>query len=196
MHRKKAGPLPYKDRFPDSPKLRQAAFKVIRMKKYLRLVSIGTLKREKSEIVKVTKEIKMAQLELRNTQKSANLICQQHLEILAYKRCHQWQMCSAEALHIINESERSKLLHEKHRRLLLANNEGTLRSLMVPVPIAELKNNIKDHRTYTSITDSNQMFNVLLKRKFNHLMQSKDSMFTNGPILERKMEWRQFLWDC
>ena len=182
---KKAGPLPYRDGFPDSPRLRQAAFKVIRMKKYLRLVSIGTIKAEEKEKKMVLKDLKMAQMNLRKTQKSSNQLRQQHLESLADKRCHQWQMSSAEALHIINESERSKLRHGKHRRLLRANNEGTLRSLMVPAPITGLKNNVKDHRTYISITDSNQMFNFLLKRNFNHLMQSSESMFTNGPILDK-----------
>ena len=42
-----AGPMPYKDGFPDSPKLRETAFTVIRLKKYLRLISLGTIKSEK-----------------------------------------------------------------------------------------------------------------------------------------------------
>ena len=180
-----AGPLPYRDGFPDSPRLRQSAFKVIRMKKYLRLISLGILKAEKEERDRVIEDLKTAQLELRRTQNLANLLCQNHLEILADKRSHQWQMTSAEALHIINESEKSKLIHSKHRRLLHSNNEGTLRSLMVPAPITGLVNNIKDPRTYTNITDSTLMFNFLLKRNFDHLMQSKESMFTNGPILDQ-----------
>ena len=40
---RKAGPLPYRDGFSDSPELRQAAFRVIRMKKYLQMVSLGIL---------------------------------------------------------------------------------------------------------------------------------------------------------
>jgi ribonuclease HI len=180
---KKAGPLPYRDGFPDSPKLRQAAFRVIRLKKYLRLVSLGTLEAKPGEKECVIKDLKSAQIQLRLNQKSANLLRQHHLEILADKRSHQWRMSSAEALHIINESEKSKQMHTRHRRFLQSSNEGTLRSLMVPAPITGLKNNIKDHRTYTNITDSNLMFNFLLKRNFDHLMQSENSMFTNGQIL-------------
>ena len=182
---KSAGPVPYRDGFPDSPLLRQAAFKVIRMKKYLRMVSLGTILTEEKEKEKVVNDLKKAQLALRDKQKSANMIRQHHMEILADKRCHQWQMSSAEALHIIKESEKSKKLHGKHRRLINSSNEGTLRSLMVPAPITGFKNDIKDHRLYTNITDSNLMFNFLLKRNFDHLMQSKDAMFTKGPLLEK-----------
>ena len=93
-------------------------------------------------------------------------------------------MTSAEAVHIIKESEKVKQLHGKHRRLLGANNEGTLRLLMIPAPVTGLKNNIKDKRLYTSINDSKLMFNLLLLRNFKHLMQSKNSMFTTGPVMD------------
>ena len=180
-----AGPMPYRDGFPDSPNLRQAAFKVVRLKKYLRMIALGTIESDKKEKGKVVNEIKEAQLWLRKQQNSSTQIRRLHMESLAEKRCHQWQMNSAEALHIILESEKSKLLHGKHRRLLKSNNDGTLRSLMIPAPITGLKNNEKDPRLYTNITDSKQMFNILLKRNFNHLMQSKEAMFTNGPLLEK-----------
>ena len=154
------------------------------MKKYLQMVSLGILESDKDEQERVKKDLKEAQLELRATQQSSHMIRQEHLERLAEKRCHQWQMSSAEALHIIKESEKSKQLHAKHRRLLGSNNDGTLRNLMIPAPVTGYKNNVKDKRLYTSINDSTTMFNLLLKRNFKHLMQSKDSMFTNGPILD------------
>ena len=75
-------------------------------------------------------------------------------------------------------------MHSKHRRLLRKDNEGTLRSLLIPAPITGIKNDIKDPRTYTSISDSTEMFNILLKRNFKHLLQSNDSMFTTGSMLE------------
>ena len=89
---KKAGPKPYKDGFPDSPTLRKAAFRVIRIKKYLRLVSLGTMEVEDDEIKEVAIDLKNAQMELRESQKSANELRQKHLEKLADKQCHQWQM--------------------------------------------------------------------------------------------------------
>ena len=182
---KRSGPLPYRDGFPDSPQLRKVAFKVIRLKKYLRLISLGTIQAIEEERGKAAKDLKNAQLELREAQRSANTLREKHLEKLADKRSYQWQMSSAEALHIINESEKSKKLHGKHRRLLNKDNEGTLRSLMVPIPITGIKNNIKDPRTYTTITDSTTMFNTLLRRNFNHLLQSNDSMFMKGPLLDK-----------
>ena len=180
-----AGPLPYRDGFPDSPQLRKVAFKVIRLKKYLRLISLGTLMATETERTNAAKDLKEAQNELRQTQKSANILREAHLEKLADKRSHQWQMNSAEALHIINESEKSKRLHGKHRRLLNKDNEGTLRSLMIPKPVTGLKNNVKDPRTYTTITDSTTMFNTLLTRNFTHLLQSNDSMFMKGMLLDK-----------
>ena len=179
-----AGPKPYKDGFPDSPRLRQVAFKVIRIKKYLRLVATGTIIKDEAEKKNAADDLKKAQMELREAQKSSILLRQEHLERLADKRCRQWQMSSAEALHIINESEKSKNLHGKHRRLLKQGHEGTLRTLLVPAPITGLENNEKDPRLYTSVTDSKTMFNILLKRNFRHLIQSNDSMFTKGPILD------------
>ena len=179
-----AGPIPYRDGFPDSPLLRRTAFKVIRLKKYIRLVSLGTVMADEEEREKASIDLKKAQMELRESQQSANLIRHEHLERLAEKRCNQWQMSSAEALHIINESEKSRKMHRKHRRLLQKDNEGTLRSLLIPAPVTGITNNIKDPRTYTSITDSTDMFNVLLKRNFKHLLQSNDSMFSTGPMLD------------
>ena len=180
-----AGPKPYKDGFPNSPQLRRTAFKVIRIKKYLRLISLGNISADKEEIDRAAGDLKQSQIELRGAQKNANIIRQEHLERLADKRCHQWQMTSAEALHIINESEKSKRLHGKHRRLLRKDHEGTLRQLLIPAPVTGLVNNVKDPRLYTSINDSNQMFNVLLQRNFNHLVQSNESMFTTGSMLDR-----------
>ena len=52
-----AGPMPYRDGFPDSPKLRKAAFQVIRLKKYLRMISLGTMLAEEKE--KIVKDLKM-----------------------------------------------------------------------------------------------------------------------------------------
>ena len=181
---KRAGPIPYKDGFPDSPSLRKAAFRVIRIKKYLRLVSLGTINADESEIKEVSNDLKSAQLSLRDTQKHSIELRQEHMEKLADKRCHQWQMTSAEAIHIINESEKSRIMHGRHRRLLKKNNDGTLRSLLIPAPITGLVNNEKDPRLYTSITDSSTMFNILLKRNYKHLIQSNESMFTKGPLLD------------
>ena len=61
---RKAGPIPYKDGFLDSPQLRQAACKVIQMKKYLRLVSLGIIENEEEDRQEVIDDLKQAQLDL------------------------------------------------------------------------------------------------------------------------------------
>ena len=61
---RKSGPSPYRDGFPDSPKLRETAFRVILLKKYLRMLSLGTIKAEENEKEEAAKELKTALLDL------------------------------------------------------------------------------------------------------------------------------------
>ena len=182
---RQSGPLPYRDGFPDSPELRKAAFKVVRLKKYLRLLSIGILEGDDEEIRRAEEDLKSSMLNLRAAQKSSHMLRQEFLGDLAEKRSRQWKMSTAEALDIIRESEKSKKMHQKHRRFMKPGNMGTLRSLLIPAPITGVVNNVKDPKTYLEIGDSDIMFDVLLRRNFNHLLLSKSSMFSKGPILDK-----------
>ena len=107
------------------------------------------------------------------------------MAILAEKRATQWIMKSAEALHILIESEASTKSHDRQRRLLKPNMHGTLRSLLVPAPVTGLPNNIKDSRLYTEVYDKQTMFDILLRQIFDQLRQSRSSMFSHGPLLEK-----------
>ena len=182
---KNSGPLPYKDGFPDSPKLRAAAFQVVRLKKYLRLVSLGILDGDEEERKNAKLDLRKAMEKLRDAQKSSHMLRQEFLSHLAEKRSRQWKMDTSEALEIIRESEKSQQMHRKHRRFMKPGNMGTLRSLMIPAPITGIKNNVKDPKTYMEISDSDTMFDVLLRKNFNHLLLSQSSMFSKGPILDK-----------
>ena len=182
---RRSGPVPYRDGFPDSPKLREAAFKVVRLKKYLRLVSLGSLEGGEQEREKVEKDLKSSLLQLREAQSSSHMLRQEFLGDLAEKRATQWKMSATEALEIIKESEKSKKMHRKHRRFMKPGNMGTLRSLMIPAPITGKVNNIKDPDTYMEISDSKVMFDILLRKNFDHLLLSKSSMFSRGPLLDK-----------
>ena len=87
---------------------------------------MGKIIIDDKEREKVIHDIKEAQQELWDNQDSVNILQQAHLEGLTEKRSHQWRMTSAEALHIINKSEKSKKLHGKHMRLLRSDNDVML----------------------------------------------------------------------
>ena len=182
---KKSGPLPYRDGFPDSPQLRQAAFQVVRLKKYLRLISLDILQGDEAERKKAKNDLKAAMITLREAQKSSHMLRQEFLCELAEKRSRQWKMKAVEALEIIRESERSQQMHRKHRRFMKPGNMGTLRSLLIPAPITGIVNNVKDPSTYTEVGDAATMFDILLRKNYNHLLLSQHSMFSKGPILDK-----------
>ena len=62
---------------------------------------------------------------------------------------------------------------------------GTLQSLLVPKPVTGMKNNLKDTRMYTDITDTEMINDLLLQRNYKHLLLSKSSMFTRGKMLDK-----------
>ena len=64
---KRAGPMPYKDGLPDSPRLWRLAFKVIRLNKYLQPVSLGNIEVDKDEKDNIIQDLKDAQLELQES---------------------------------------------------------------------------------------------------------------------------------
>ena len=182
---RRSGPLPYRDGFPASPALRQAAFRVVRLKKYLRLVSIGILDGTKDERDNAAEDLKNSLLKLREAQKSSHMLRQEFLGDLAEKRATQWKTSTAEALEIIKESEKTQKMHKKHRRFMKPGNMGTLRSLLIPTPVTGTINNGKDPKTHMEVGDPKTMFNILLRNFFNHLLLSKSSMFSKGTILEK-----------
>ena len=180
---KHSGSIPYTDGYPNSPKLKEAAFTVVRIKKYLRMVSLGILPGKKVEQKKAQEDLKNAQINLRAAQQNSYELRQEYLAVLAEKRASQWNMKATEALHILNEAEESKRTHEKQRRILKPNQHGTLRSLLVPAPVTGFENNIKDSRLYTEVYDTQTMFDLLLRRNFEQLRQSRAS--AHGPLLEK-----------
>ena len=185
---KNSGQIPYKDGFPSSPKIREMAFQVIRIKKYLRMISIGKIEENSDEKEKAKEDLRAAQLDLKEAQKNSYQLRHEHLMELAEKRSTQWNMKIEEALHIIIESEKSTNLHQKHRRFMKPGQFGTLRSLLVPRPVVGLKNNLKDPRTYTEVNDTDMINDLLLRRNYKHLLLSKASMFTRGSMLD-KVGW-------
>jgi hypothetical protein len=160
---------------------------VVRLKKYLRLVSLGILTSKDQERENVTGDLKIALLELREAQRSSHQLRQEFLGDLAEKRASQWNTSTAEALEIIHESEKSQKMHKKHRRFMKLGNMGTLRSLLVPAPTTGVVHNVQDPNHHVEVSDPDTMFNILLRKNFNHLLLSRSSIISKGPILD-------FLW--
>ena len=185
---KAAGPIPYKDGYPHSIQLKKAAMALIRAKKYARLVSIGVLQTEEIEKQIAQEEVKKAQKELKKCHVNGKLLREEYLTQLGEKRAQQWNMDASDAIQILNETEKIQKMHNKQRRFLKPKNTGTIRKLLVPSPIEGIPEDIYDDAFYTEVNTSEEMFNVLLRQNFRHLMKSKDSMFSKGSVLD-KIGW-------
>ena len=82
---KYSGSVPYKDGFPASPELREKAFQMIRIKKYVRLVAVGEIKVSNEEKEKIKIDLKNSQQELRDAQKNSTQLREEYLYDLAEK---------------------------------------------------------------------------------------------------------------
>ena len=67
------------------------------------MISLGIIEGDDDEYVKAKDDLKNAQLNLRETQRTSQDLHQEHLMVLAEKRAAHWEMKAAEAMHILNE---------------------------------------------------------------------------------------------
>ena len=182
---KKSGPAPYQGGHRFSPRLRDAAIRVTQAKKKVRMVSLGMMK----EVTNQTKDILQRELEwakkdLKDVQRCSAKFREDHLNDLAEKRANQWNLKHSEALLIIKVAEKSRDRHEKHRRWLKDQWQGTLRHLLVPKPITGKENAEKDKSQHAAITSAKDIANVLLRRNFQSLLLSNHSIFRRGQMLD------------
>jgi hypothetical protein len=122
---------------------------------------------------------------LRQAQKNSIELCREFIEDLIQKRSKEWNMDPCEALFIIQEAENSRKHHRKHNFFMKKQLEGTLRQLLVLVPLTGADNDIRDKKQYYNIEDPDHIFKILLQRNFTALQRSKDSIFASGPFATR-----------
>ena len=100
---------------------------------------------------------------------------------LSKKRALEWDVQRSNALKIIEDTEKVRKSNQRQARWLKPKRHGQLRSLLVPAPRENVQNNIYDISSYEKIENPGDIFNVLLRRNFNHLLCSKHSIFLRGP---------------
>ena len=100
------------------------------------------------------------------------------------KRAKQWNMQAADAIKILTDTEKIQKLHSKQRQFLKPPYAGTIRKLLVSSPMEGVLKDIYAKEFYTEVNTPEEMFNVLLRQNFTHLLKSKESMFSKGPVLD------------
>ena len=76
--------------------------------------------------------LKEAYKTLREKQQAVPELRKEELHQLSIKRSDQWKLSMAQAAVVIEASESSKELHNKHRRYVKPINEGNIRYLLAP----------------------------------------------------------------
>ena len=182
--KRQVGRKHYNGGFPSSPKLKEAAREVIRVKKLLRYVSVNMVE-EKHSIEVLKKELKEKYAQLRKVQKISKELRQQHLEDLAIKWSKQWNMTANQAIIIIKDAEDSKAMHKKHKRYMKPEQGGVINHLYVPDPCSNWspsETDITNVKCQTKVTDQQSIFDILLRQNFCQLIKSKESPFMTGDL--------------
>ena len=183
---RKVGKQHYNKSYPFSPKLKDAATKIIKIRKDIRSESINYPVDQGR--LRVTKEqLKEAYKQLRKVQKQSGELRNSHLQELSEKRAGQWSLKTKDAAKIIREAEKSRKMHKAHKWHLKLINKGAINHLFVPYPINEWipkKEDIQTKECQMRIDQPIDIFNILLRQNFTQLLKSKSSVFTKGKIKE------------
>ena len=184
---KKAGRRHYNTGFNSSPKLAVKAHKLIRTKMSLREESIKENKSD--EIIKKLEEKKKKEIkELREAQKMSKELREEHLDLLAERRATDWNLTKPQAAAVIKEAEMSRKMHKKHQYFVKYQEKGSVKNILVPCPRSEWipqPTDITEQKCQIRVDNPIDVFNILLRQNFNHLMKSKFSPFVKGDLQEK-----------
>ena len=181
---KKCGRHTYKSGAPYSNSLRRAAASIFEAKKDMRQLSLGREDVDPLELHNAQQKHLDAITALKEAQGDAIILRKDFLATLATKRARQWNMKTAAALHIIQQTEEVRATHQRARKWFKPQHPA-LRTLLVPAPITGLTNNMYNLTSYERLEDPKDIFNVLLRRNYRHLRQSDQSILSRGPVLEK-----------
>ena len=178
--KKKVGRLPYKHGFAFSTSVKQAALDVIETRKKMRYTNV-TQECSRRDKEKLELELKQRLHELKILQANADKQREEDLSLLAMKRAEEWDMKTSEAIIVIKNSEESKAVHKKQKHFLKPSMKGGIKSILVPAPRTNViahSRNITDESTQYEVEDPKEIFNILLRQNYRHLLKSEMSIFT------------------
>ena len=124
---------------------------------------------------------------LKTVQKEAEQHREKDLERLAEKRASEWNIKASKAIIVIKTSEESRRLHKKQRAFLKPKQGGGIRKILVPRPITNIEpktSDITNEKIQCSVDDPKEIFNILLRQNYRHLIKSQESVFTTGKLAE------------
>ena len=124
---------------------------------------------------------------LKTVQKEAEQHREKDLERLAEKRASEWNIKASKAIIVIKTSKELQRLHKKQRAFLKPKQGGGIRKILVPRPITNIEpktSDITNEKIQCSVDDPKEIFNILLRQNYRHLIKSQESVFTTGKLAE------------
>ena len=181
---KRSGKAVYTEGLPYSKQLWDTNRRAFHYKKQLRLIEIGKKAATQEEKEDIEAKYINAKDEFIQAQKIAPELRKQWMQELSQKRAIQWDTKRSDALRVIEETEKVRKSNKRQERWMKPRRHGQLRSLLVPAPLTNVENDIYNIASYTKIDDPTEIFDVLLRRNFHHLLRSQHSIFSRGKVLE------------
>jgi hypothetical protein len=182
---KRCGSIHYPNGYAMSDKIKKSAERIFQVKHQLRRHSINGDPDDDGLLQQLKQDLRDSYKHLRNEQANSRETREEFLEALKEKRATEWKMEPCDALRIIQESERSRTKHAKHKKFMKPGMGGALRRLLVPAPCTGKVNNIRDTSQYYSVEDPEHIFDILLRRNFTQLQRSQQSIFSTGSFAEK-----------
>ena len=187
---RKLGRKHYDEGFPSSNKLTTAAKEIFKTKAKIRNEQLK-LNRCTKTIKQQKKELENKYKQLRKCQKDSAELRKEHLYELANKKATIWNVKVKQAIAIIEEAEQSRQKHKRHRYYVKPESEANIRHLLVPKPTSKWKiseSDITNIKCQTRVDDPIDIFNILLRQNYRHLLKSQKSIFTTKHVRE-KIGW-------
>lgn len=135
--------------------------------------------------------------EFKQVQKNSEQHRIAELNELAEQRAKEWDITASKAIVVIKEAEQSWKMHKKQRNFLKPRQDGGIKHVLVPQPrtgILARNGNITDIKTQCRVENPKDVFNVLLRQNFQHLLKSCLSTFSTGEIREKIGEHTESQW--
>ena len=113
---------------------------------------------------------------------------EEHLDLLAERRATDWNLTKPQAAAVIKEAEMSRKMHKKHQYFVKYQEKGSVKNILVPCPRSEWipqPTDITEQKCQIRVDNPIDVFNILLRQNFNHLMKSKFSPFVKGDLQEK-----------
>jgi hypothetical protein len=130
-------------------------------------------------------QIKDAYKELKNAQRNTVQIRESFLQRLAEKRANQWKLSKNAALNTIIQAESSRRTFARHGNAMKGEIKGSINNLVVAIP--KYASTVKDTEKaeWSTITDEETIFALLLRRNTQQFMRSAGCPFAHGKIAEK-----------